>query len=303
MNYLISIVGPTAVGKTAFCIEVAKAFQTEIISADSRQFFKEMEIGTAKPTDQELASAKHHFINSHSIHELFNAGAYEKKALQLIEELFEKREFLILTGGSGLYVQAVTEGMSEMPVIDTDIRDGLNKKLREEGLAELLAELSEVDPEYFGVVEKTNPQRIVRALEVWHQTGKKYSDYRKTKASERPFKVIKIGLEREREELYVRINQRMDQMVEAGLFEEVESLIAHRNHNALQTVGYKEVFDFLDGIYDKEEAIRLLKRNSRRYAKRQMTWFRRDEGITWFHPNQTKEVIEYVKNFASKANI
>ncbi|MEL7001872.1 MAG: tRNA (adenosine(37)-N6)-dimethylallyltransferase MiaA [Bacteroidota bacterium] len=296
MNHLLVIVGPTAVGKTSFCIQLAREFKTEIISADSRQFFRELEIGTAKPSDKELAEAKHHFINSHSINDEFSAGSYEKAALSCISNRFEDKRILILTGGSGLYIQAVTEGMSVMPKIDKEVRDELNLKLQEHGLMTLVDELAEVDPEYHQKVDKDNPQRVIRALEVYRSSGNKYSEYRKKASVKRPFNVIKIGLDRPREQLYARINLRMDQMLDEGLVEEVKSLYDYKDHNALQTVGYKEVFDYLDGFYDHDEMVRLLKRNSRRYAKRQMTWFRRDQDIIWFHPDDIAQVIKHVNS-------
>lgn len=295
MNYLIVVVGPTAVGKTDLCIELAGEFETEIVSADSRQFFREMEIGTAKPALKELSKVKHHFINSHSIQDFFTAGSYEKEAIECINSLFEDHKFIILTGGSGLYIQAVTEGIDDMPAVDQGIRTDLNEKLKSEGLDVLANELRVLDPEYYKVVDQANPQRIIRALEIIKGTGEKYSTFRKSQTSKRPFEVIKIGLERDREELYERINLRMDQMIEEGLFEEAQSLIEYRQHNALQTVGYKEIYDYIDGVYDRDEAVRLLKRNSRRYAKRQMTWFRRDDGIKWFHPGDKTKIVEYVK--------
>lgn len=303
MNYLLVIVGPTAVGKTAFCLDIAKAFDTEIVSADSRQFFQELEIGTAKPTPAELAQVKHHFINSHSINDLVSAGLYEKQALECLDKLFQKHRHVVLTGGSGLYIQAVVEGMSDIPALDSKIRQGLNDRLTDEGLEQLLSELEECDPEYYQKVDRANPQRVLRALEVFKGTGRKYSEYRDSKSAQRPFKTIKIGLERDREELYQRIDQRMDLMIDEGLFEEAEEMMQYRSHNALQTVGYKEIFDYLDGAYDKNEAIRLLKRNSRRYAKRQMTWFRRDDKVKWYSPDEPSKVIDYVKSLTKEDNI
>lgn len=293
-KYLIVIVGPTAVGKTDLCVELAKYFEIPVISADSRQFFKEMTIGTAKPSNEEMQGVVHHFINSHSITQPFNAGAYSEEALKLIDKLFAEKNYLILTGGSGLYIKAVCEGFDEMPEVEEEIRNQLVSEYSYKGLSPLLEELKVSDPVYFEEVDKANHQRILRALEVIRSTGVPFSFYRKNEKASRSFRVIKIGLERPREELYGRINRRMDLMLEAGLEEEVQTLIPYKNMNALQTVGYKEVFDFLDGIYDREEMIRLLKRNSRRYAKRQLTWFKKDKEYHWFNPAQKAEIIDFI---------
>ncbi|GAA0893369.1 tRNA (adenosine(37)-N6)-dimethylallyltransferase MiaA [Fulvivirga kasyanovii] len=295
MKFLIVIVGPTAVGKTSLCIDLARELDTGIISADSRQFFREMEIGTAKPSEEELQQVTHHFINSHSIHDKFNAGDFEREALQKIEELFRYKDCLIMTGGSGLYINAVTEGMADIPEVSLSIRKELNDRLNKEGLDVLAEELRKLDPDYYEVVDLKNPQRVTRALEVCIGTGEKYSDLRKNSKKKRDFEVIKIGLDRPREELYARINERMDLMIEQGLFEEARELYPYKDHYALQTVGYKEIFDFFDGIYDREEAVRLLKRNSRRYAKRQMTWFGKDQEITWFHPDDFQDILKHIK--------
>ena len=291
---LLVVVGPTAVGKTRLCISLAKKFETEIISADSRQFFREMNIGTAKPTADELGEVKHHFIDHLSIHDVYTIADYEKDALKLITQGFLKKSALILTGGSGLYVKAVCEGIDDIPVIGPGIRQQLNLLLKEKGIAHLSQDLKKYDPEYFHKVDLNNPHRVIRALEVCLGTGKAYSTFLKGNKKERPFEIIKIGLNLSRDLLYERINQRMDQMISSGLFEEAEKLYPLRGLNALQTVGYKEIFDYIDGQYDKGEAIRLLKRNSRRYAKRQMTWFRRDASIRWFSPYEEGGILEYV---------
>lgn len=295
MKFLIVIVGPTAVGKTSLCIDLAHELGTEIISADSRQFFREMEIGTAKPSEEELQQVTHHFVNSHSIHDKFNAGDFEREALQKIEELFQYKDCLIMTGGSGLYINAVTEGMADIPEVSLSIRKELNDRLNKEGLDVLAEELRKLDPEYYDVVDLKNPQRVTRALEVCIGTGERYSELRKNSKKKRDFWVIKIGLDRPREDLYARINERMDLMIDQGLFEEARELYPYKDHYALQTVGYKEIFDFFDGVYDREEAVRLLKRNSRRYAKRQMTWFGKDQEITWFHPDDFQDILKHVR--------
>lgn len=292
---LISIVGPTAVGKTAISIKLAKELDTEIISADSRQYYKEMEIGTAKPTSSERSQAKHHFINSLTITQEYNAGTFETEALALLEEIFKLKNQVIMTGGSGLYCKAVWEGFDELPKVDTAIRETLNHELKTYGLDHLVAELFNKDPEYYEMVDKNNPQRVVRALEVIRTTGKTFTSFRKNQGGKsRFFKNIKIGLTLERDELYRRIDERMDAMISGGLFKEAERLYPFRRLNALQTVGYSEIFDYLDGIYDYEEAVRLLKRNSRRYAKRQLTWFKRDEEIRWFSPDDYEDLKWYV---------
>ncbi|WP_242917065.1 tRNA (adenosine(37)-N6)-dimethylallyltransferase MiaA [Pontibacter liquoris] len=294
-KHLIVVVGPTAVGKTALCVQLARHYHTEIISADSRQFYREMLIGTAKPTPEEQQGIRHHFVDSHSIAQEYSAGMYEQDVLALLQQLFTRHDVVILTGGSGLYVQAVLEGMDDMPDAAPEVRQKLTALLAEQGLAPLLAQLQERDPAYFAQVDQANPQRVMRALEVCLSSGQPYSSFRKKEKQARPFQTIKIGLTRDRAELYQRIDQRMDQMLAQGLLEEAKNLYPSRRHNALQTVGYKELFDFLEGAYGWEEAVRLLKRNSRRYAKRQLTWFNKDAGYTWFHPGQWEEIIQFIK--------
>lgn len=300
-HFLIVVVGPTAVGKTDLCVRMAQYFQTEIISADSRQFYKEMSIGTAKPSPEEQQGVTHHFVDSHQITEEYNAGVYEQDVLALLQQLFRDHSTVILTGGSGLYVRAVTEGMDEMPETDPAVRERLSAMYRQQGLDPLLEQLQQLDPAYFERVDKSNPQRIVRALEVCLSSGQPYSAFRKSGQQERPFRIIKIGLTRDRQELYARIDQRMDQMLAQGLLEEAHALYPYRQHNALQTVGYKEIFDFMEGKYDWEEAVRLLKRNSRRYAKRQLTWFHKHSDYTWFHPDQWEEIVSYIERQIKEA--
>lgn len=295
-RFLILVLGPTAVGKTDLCLNLANFFNTEIISCDSRQFYREMNLGTAKPSREELDSVPHHFINSLSIEESYDVRKFEEDALKLLDKLFQKHETIIMTGGSGLFADAVVDGLDEMPEIDSHFRQEIIKEFEEKGLPFLQSEVARLDPEYFDQVDRQNPQRLMRALEVCRGTGKPFSSFRVKKKRERNFQTIKIGLERDRSELYQRIDQRMDQMIAAGLFDEADALFGKRHLNALQTVGYTEIFGFLEGKYDKEEAIRLLKRNSRRYAKRQLTWFKRDESITWFHPNQAREILLFLQN-------
>lgn len=278
---LIVIAGPTAVGKTAAAIKLAQHLKTEIISADSRQFYREMSIGTAKPDTEELKHAKHHFINSHSITESFTVGDFEKEALQLLNTLFKTYDQVILVGGSGLFIQAVTQGFDNLPAADPEIREKLNQELAEKGIQHLQNKLKEVDPEYYNQVDLNNPQRLIRALEVFEATGKSFSSYRKAATNTRSFESIIIVLNLSREELYDRINRRVDIMVEQGLIEEARSLLPFRHLNALNTVGYSELFDYFDGKIDLDTAIGMIKQNSRRFAKRQLTWFRKGNDMKW----------------------
>lgn len=293
-KYLIVVGGPTAVGKTAFSIHLAQVLQTEIISADSRQLYRQMDIGTAKPSDAERKAVPHHFIDVLDPDTEYSAGHFERDALVLLDQLFQKYNAVVVAGGSGLYVQALVRGMDQMPEVTDGIRETLNHELQERGLLPLLDELKDLDPVYWQGVDKNNPARIVRALEVIRASGKPYSFYRQQQYPHRPFETIQIGLERAREELYTRIDQRMEEMINQGLFAEAERLYPYRKLNALQTVGYQEIFAYLEGEYNKEEAIRLLKRNSRRYAKRQLTWFKKDADFNWFHPHDADKAIDYI---------
>ena len=293
---LISVVGPTAIGKTALAIQLAQHFGTEIISADSRQFFREMAIGTAKPSAAELAAAKHHFIDSHSVSQLFSTGDFEVEGLKKLDEIFRKHDVAIMVGGSGLYVNALINGLDDMPDIDLSIREKLNKQFEEEGLSVIQNQLAELDPEYFAKVDQQNPQRMIRGLEVYLSTGQKLSSMLSATKKERPFNIIKIGLNTDRAVLYDRINRRVDQMMADGLVEEVKLLIPFRKYNALNTVGYSELFDYLDGKIALEDAVAAIKQNTRRFAKRQLTWFRRDEEVNWFEPDQSKQIIDFAEN-------
>ncbi|MBB2149410.1 tRNA (adenosine(37)-N6)-dimethylallyltransferase MiaA [Pedobacter gandavensis] len=293
---LIVIVGPTGIGKTSLAIELAKHFSTEIISADSRQFFKEMEIGTAKPSAEELNAAPHHFINSHSIETLFSTGDFEIQALQLMEDLFKKQDLLIMVGGSGLYIDAVCNGLDDLPDTDLNIREQLKQQLENEGIESIKQQLKIHDPEYYEKVDQANPQRMVRGLEFFLSTGEKLSSYQTNSKKERPFNIVKIGLNMDRAALYQRINHRVDLMMDAGLLEEVKGLQKYRKYNALNTVGYSELFDYLDGHISLETAVDKIKQNTRRFAKRQLTWFRRDDNTAWFEPNDSKAVILHINN-------
>lgn len=291
---LVCIVGPTAVGKTNVAITLAQQFSTEIVSADSRQFFKEMSIGTAKPTPEELAAVPHHFINSHCITEPFSVGDFEKVGLLLLENLFEKHSILFLVGGSGLYVQAITQGFDNLPKAPPELRAELNKQLTEEGIEVLKKRLEALDPTYYAEVDTSNPQRLIRALEVCISTGQPFSTYRTHVANERPFEVLTIGLNTERYQLYDRINKRVDAMMEQGLLAEVEILLPYRELNALQTVGYQELFDFFDGTKSLDKAVEEIKQNTRRFAKRQLTWFRKNTETHWFEPQKLAEMTALI---------
>ena len=288
------IVGPTAVGKTKVAIDVAKSLQTEIVSADSRQMFREMNIGTAKPDNQQLQEVKHHFINSHSIVENYDAAMFAKDALKVIESIFETRPFAVMCGGSGLYVKAVCEGFDDIPAVPEEIRNELVQQYERSGLQWLQEKMNELDPSHLKNIDPNNPQRLIRALEVRIGTGLSISHFQRRNKHQHKFNILKIGLELPRAILYERIEQRMDDMIAQGLFGEAKNLYRYKEKNALQTVGYQEIFDFIDGAYDYDEAVRLLKRNSRRYAKRQLTWFKADPDPRWFAPDQVSEIMDYI---------
>ncbi len=280
---LLTIAGPTAVGKTALCVQLAHYFQTEIVSADSRQFFRELSIGTAKPTPAEMDGIPHHFIDSHGIGEDYSAGRFATDCQAVLMDLFQRHRLVILTGGSGLYVQAVTDGLDELPSVAPEIRAQLHTELAAHGLPQLVAELAATDPVAHARIDRQNPQRVVRALEITRATGRPFSSFHtQAPPAENPlYRSVKVALSREREQLYQRINLRVEHMLAAGLLAEVHTLLPYRHHHALQTVGYQEIFGFLDGAYDWPEAVRLLQRNTRRYAKRQLTWLRRDAAYQW----------------------
>ncbi|MDB4926271.1 tRNA (adenosine(37)-N6)-dimethylallyltransferase MiaA [Mucilaginibacter sp.] len=287
---LLVIAGPTASGKTAVAIRLAQHYKTVIVSADSRQFYREMSIGTAKPSIDELAAAKHYFIDSHTVNQTFSVGDYEKQGLALLDELFKIHDIVILVGGSGLYIKALCEGFDDIPQADPEIREQLNNEFAEKGITTLQEELKMADPVYYDEVDLNNPQRIIRALEVFRHTGKPFSSYRKATINIRPFRSVKIGLDLPREVLYDRINQRVDDMVKQGLVDEVKSLLPYRHLNALNTVGYSELFAYLDGKTDLNRAIELIKQNTRHFAKRQLTWFKKDKEIHWLEPNDIQPI-------------
>jgi len=290
-KYLISIVGPTAIGKTALSIELAQHFETEIISADSRQFFKEMQIGTAAPTSDELSSAKHHFIHHKSIKDEYNVGAFEKDALQCLEKLFQDKDAVIMVGGSGLYVDVITKGLDHFPKVGSNIREKLNKELKTKGLEDLQEQLKALDPVSYNTIAIDNPHRVIRALEICIGSEKPYSSFLNKGKEKRNFKTITVGLTANREMIYNRINQRVNIMMQKGLLEEVKGLLVSKDLNALNTVGYKELFNYLSGEWDLEFATSEIKKNTRRFAKRQLTWFKRNENTLWFDYNVPIEKI------------
>jgi len=296
MKTLISLVGPTGIGKTDLGIFMATKLNTEIISADSRQFYKELKIGTAAPDENQLAAIKHHFVGHLSIHDYYNASTFEFKVIELLDELFKYREIVLMVGGSGMYVDAVCKGIDDLPEIDQEIRKQLQEKYEKEGIESLRFELKRLDPEYYAIVDLKNSKRILKGLEICLMTGKTYTSFRKAGVKERGFNILKIGLIMDREKLYQRIDARVDRMIEAGLVDEAKTFYPYKHINALNTVGYKELFDHFDGIYDLNKAIELIKRNSRRYAKRQLSWFGRDKEIKWFGPDKKDEILEFIQD-------
>ncbi|GLU44509.1 tRNA (adenosine(37)-N6)-dimethylallyltransferase MiaA [Allomuricauda sp. NBRC 101325] len=288
---VLAVVGPTAIGKTALGIYLAQHFQTEVISADSRQFFQEMEIGTAVPSKEELEQAKHHFIQHKSIHEPYSVGDFERDTLMLLDQLFLEHNYVVLVGGSGLYVDAVINGLDKFPDVDPNIRKTLNEQLDHEGLKSLQKELKQRDPDYYKVVDVENPHRIIRALEVCIASDQPYSSFLNKGKTARPFKSLYIGINAPREIIYARINQRVDLMMEQGLLDEVKNLHPYKQLNALQTVGYKELFEYLDGQSTLESAVSEIKKNTRRFAKRQLTWLRKNKNILWVDFDENKDQI------------
>ena len=288
---LITIVGPTAIGKTSFSVELAKQLDCEIISADSRQFYKEMSIGTAKVTPEEMDGVPHHFVDFLSIEEFYTAGQFENDVLVKLEELFKEKEVVILVGGSGLYVNSVISGIDEIPS-DLELRAELNKELEENGLRHMQQKLKKLDYDHYRFMDKQNPQRLIRAIEVCMTTGKKYSELRKHVPKKRDFNIVQVGLTADREIIYDRINTRVDEMVNSGLIEEVKSLLPHKELNSLNTVGYKELFKHFDGEWELDFAIEKIKQNTRNFAKRQLTWFKKDENTKWFDVIEEKDKIQ-----------
>ena len=300
MDTLIIVLGPTGVGKSDISIQLAKHFHAEIISADSRQFFKELSIGTAVPSSEDLKIVPHHFIQNKSIHNYYNVSEYETEALYLINELFAKVNPIILTGGSMLYVDTICNGIDDIPTVDPEIRDDVIGWYEQNGIEALRERLLEIDPEYYRIVDLNNPKRLLHAVEIHQMTGQPLTSFRKKTIKERPFRMIKIGINQDRKVLYERINQRVLKMMDAGLLEEAKTVYPYRKLNSLNTVGYKELFSYLDGECTLDEAIDLIQRNTRKYARKQLTWFRRDQQINWFEPEQLQEIIEFVESKMSE---
>jgi tRNA dimethylallyltransferase len=294
-KYLIVILGPTAVGKTRTAIEVARNLNTEIISCDSRQIYRELKIGTAVPSESELAEVKHHFIQNRSIYDYYNASIFEFEVMDLLDTLYGKYKYVLMVGGSGLYINAVCYGIDDLPAVDPGLRKELLEKYETEGIESIRKQLKLLDPGYYAKVDLKNHKRILKAIEVCLMTGRPYSSFLKNSKKERPFKILKVGLSVNREELYERINNRVDRMIENGLQDEARQYYKDRHLNALNTVGYKEIFDYFDNKITFEEAVRLIKRNTRNYARKQLTWFKKQKDITWFSPDETGKIIEYIK--------
>jgi tRNA dimethylallyltransferase len=297
MNKLIVITGPTAVGKTALTIEIAKHYGIPIINADSRQIYKELKIGTASPTAEQLREVQHYFVGTKSVNDYYNASMYEQEVIKLLQTLFTTSSIQLLSGGSMMYIDAVCNGIDDIPTIREDIRNEMKRRYQEEGLETLCEDLKRLDPEHYETVDRQNHRRVIHALEICYQTGKTYTSFRTQVKKQRPFEIIKVGLNRDREELYQRINLRVDEMMAQGLLDEVMSMNKYRDVNALNTVGYKELFDYMDGRWPLEEAVERIKGNTRRYARKQLTWYRRDERVMWFHPHQQQEILNYISNY------
>ena len=274
---------------------MAEYFHIPIINADSRQIFREIPIGTAAPTPEQQARVKHYFVGNHSIDDYYSASMYEEDALQTIGKLLETSNLALMTGGSMMYIDAVCNGIDDIPTVNDEIRAEMKRRYQEEGLEALVEELRRLDPEHYAIVDKQNHRRVIHALEICHQTGKTYTSFRVGERKQRPFHILKIGLNREREELYDRINRRVDEMMQQGLLEEAKSMFSRRDLNALNTVGYKELFNYFDNVWSLDEAVERIKGNTRRYMRKQLTWFKRDESIRWFHPDQTDEIINYIE--------
>lgn len=293
---LVILLGPTGVGKTELCLSLAEELNTEIVSCDSRQFFRELKIGTAAPTEAQIQRVKHHLVGNLSIFDYYSCGRFEIDALKKLDELFLSKDVVLMTGGSMLYIDAICKGIDDIPNVDQNLRDSLHERYANEGIDNILSELKLLDPEYYDLVDKKNHKRIIHALEICLTSGKTFSSFRKETAKARPFDIIKIGLNLPREELYDRINKRVDIMFEEGLMEEAKTYYPHRNLNSLNTVGYKELFEYFDGNRELDFAKNMIKQNSRRYAKKQLTWFNRDKDINWFRPDQQKEILSFLKN-------
>lgn len=291
---LIVITGPTAVGKTALCLNIAKHFNIPIINADSRQIFRELRIGTARPTEEQMKTVHHYFVGTLGLDDYYSASLFEQQVLELLGQLFLTHHLALMTGGSMMYIDAVCNGIDDIPTIDERTRCLLKGRLADEGLEKLCEELRQLDPEYYEIVDRQNPRRVVHALEICIMTGKTYTSFRKREQKRQPFNILKIGVNLPREELYERINQRVDKMMADGLLEEAKSLFSQKSLNALNTVGYKELFAYMEGRWSLEEAVERIKGNTRRYARKQLTWFKKDQQIHWFLPEETDKIIDFI---------
>lgn len=294
MNKLIVITGPTAVGKTALTLEIAKHYGIPVINADSRQIYRELKIGTASPTAEQMEQVRHYFVGAKSIHDYYNASMYEQEVTELLDDLFGSSPIQLLSGGSMMYIDAVCNGIDDIPTVRDDIRKELKRRYQEEGLEPLCEDLKRLDPEHYQLVDRQNYRRVIHALEICYQTGRTYTSFRTQAKKQRPFQIIKIGLNRDRQELYDRINQRVDDMMNSGLLEEARAMYPYKDVNALNTVGYKELFDYFNGRWPLEEAVERIKGNTRRYARKQLTWYKRDESVAWFHPSQQQEILNFI---------
>lgn len=297
---LIVLIGPTGVGKTDLSIKIAGKYNSPIISADSRQLYSDLKIGTAAPAEEYLKRVKHYFVGTLKLTDYYSAAQYESDVISLLEELFKENDTILLTGGSMMYIDAICKGIDDIPTVDNDTRRMMMEKYEKEGLERLCAELKLLDPEYYSIVDLKNPKRVIHALEICYMTGKTYTSFRTGNKKQRPFDIIKIGLCREREELYERINRRVDMMINDGLVDEVKSVYQYRDLNSLNTVGYKEIIQYLDGNCTLDFAIEKIKQNSRIYSRKQMTWFRRDNEITWFHPDNEEEIMNFIESEKEK---
>lgn len=293
---LVVLIGPTGVGKTELSLSIAERFNTCIVSADSRQLYADLKIGTAAPTPDQLARVPHHFVGTLKLTDYYSAAQYETEVMKKLEELFKEHEVVVLTGGSMMYVDAICKGIDDIPTVDAETRELMMQRYEAEGLEPLCQELKLLDPEYYNIVDLKNPKRVIHALEICYMTGQTYTSFRTRTTKERPFHIIKVGLTRDREELYDRINRRVDIMMQDGLLEEARHVYAYKHLNSLNTVGYKEMFKYLDGEWDLDFAIEKIKQNSRIYSRKQMTWFKRDTEITWFHPDQQEEIMQHIES-------
>ncbi len=293
---LIVVTGPTAVGKTALCLDIAQHYGIPIINADSRQIYRDLKIGTAAPTEDQLRQVRHYFVGILPLDEYYSASMYEEQVMDLLDTLFQQSDYALMSGGSMMYIDAVCNGIDDIPTVDDETRATMKRRLADEGLERLCEELKVLDPEHYAIVDRSNPRRVVHALEICHMTGRTYTSFRKNERKERPFRIVKIALTRPRDIIYERINKRVDQMIADGLIDEARNLYPQRHLNALNTVGYKELFTYFDGTWTFDEAVERMKGNTRRYARKQLTWFKKDPNITWFSPENQSLIINHIES-------